>query len=320
MVPDRSGLGLRDADTYVRAAGGAPANAAVAATRLGARGAMAASVGADPFGRWLERTLRETGVDTTFVRTVDKPTAVAFVGLGDEGERDFLFYGDDPAHYAMTREHATSATTALAQAGGTRILHFGSVCLAREPARSATEAAIDVAAQSGCLVSIDVNLRESFWGDLDLARDVIWSFVRRAHIVKLSADEAEFLMPREDQPGSKVASRLLDEGATLVVVSRGAHGAHAYADGHEIEALAPVVRAVDTTGAGDALCGAVLAATLDDPEVWAEPSRARAELARACAYAALSTTARGAIPSYVSAAELASFEASLPTRQHRPEV
>ena len=316
MVPERPGLSLRDADTYVRAAGGAPANVAVAASRLGATAGLAASVGADPFGTWLEGTLSGAGVDTTFVLSVHRPTAVAFVGLSAEGDRDFLFYGDAPAHFDITPEHATAAATALARAGGTRVLHFGSVCLAREPARSATAAAIDVATAAGCLVSVDVNLRESFWDDLETARDVIWSYVERANIVKLSAVEAAFLAPGEDHAGAVVATRLLAKRATIVVVSRGATGAVAHTEEDVITSSAPVVRAVDTTGAGDALCGAVLAATLEDPSVWSDPGRAQRALTRACAYAALSTTARGAIPSYVSAADFDSFEASLPTREH----
>ncbi len=310
MVPTLGGGGLREADTYVRAAGGAPANAAVAATRLGAAAGMAAAVGADPFGRWLRSVLDASGVDTRFVRQVESQTAVAFVALDRHGERDFMFYGDHPAHYEVTAEHALAAATALAEGGGTRVLHFGSVCLAREPARSATAAAVHQAAAAGCLVSVDVNLRESFWGDLDEARDVIWGFVGKADIVKLSAGEAAFLEGTSVHAGARVAERLLADRERLVVVSLGADGAEAYTPVGLVTAPSPRVRAVDATGAGDALCGAVLAATVADPEVWLDPARSGAALTRACAYAALSTTRHGGIPSYASVAELAAFESS----------
>ncbi len=307
MVPATHGAGLAEADTFVRAAGGAPANVAVAASRLGAVAGVAAAVGNDPFGAWLASVLRAASVDTRFLRRVDRQTAVAFVGLGSADERDFMFYGDDPAHDHLTPQHAWEAASALAATGGTRVLHFGSVCLAREPARSATAAAIEVATDGGCLISCDVNLRESFWPDLSTARAVIWEFLARAHIVKLSAEEAAFLAGPEFGPGDRVPAALLAGGADLVVVSRGAGGAEAHTPGFVVSAPSPRVAAIDTTGAGDALSGAILAASLRDPAVWTEQQGATRALARACAYAALSTTKRGAIPSYASAEELASF-------------
>lgn len=307
MVPGTPAAGLAEADTFVRAAGGAPANVAVAASRLGAGAAVAAAVGDDPFGASLERVLREAGVDTTFVRRVQRQTAVAFVGLGDQGEGDFMFYGDDPAHDHLTQEHAVEAVSELVATTGTRALHFGSVCLAREPARSATAAAIEVAARGGCLISCDVNLRTSFWSDLETARRVVREFLSSADVVKLSAAEAAFLAGHGSEQGARVADELLTGGASLVLISRGAAGAEAHTRNFVVSAPSPRVRAIDTTGAGDALCGAVLAATLADPAVWADERSATLALEQACAYAALSTTRRGGIPSYASAAALQSF-------------
>lgn len=308
MVPADAGASLERAATFVRAAGGAPANVAVAAARLGAGVGVVATVGHDAFGRYLLTTLDEAGVDTTSVHRVPRQTAVAFVGLSDGGERDFEFYGDEPAHDHITEEQAVTAVGRLTGAGTTPVFHFGSVCLAREPARSATEAAIAAAQRAGCLVSCDVNLRESFWQDLDAARDVIWRYVERADIVKLSAEEATFLGRGAQRTASDVVDRLLVGTASLVVVSGGARGATAYTRGFHVSAAAPPVRAVDTTGAGDALTGALLAATVQRPGVWDDAQGAETALRRAVTYASLSTTRRGAIPSYPEAAELESFD------------
>ncbi len=306
MVPTQRGSGLSAARTFQWAAGGAPANVAAAATRLGADAGLVATVGDDPFGEGLIAELRSAGVDTTFVRQVARPTALAFVDLAEDGERDFLFYGDDPAHDALTPELAVAAVEALAATGG-GILHFGSVCLAREPARSATSHAIDAAVAASCLVSFDVNLRQSFWDDLATARDVIGRFLGRAQLVKLSLEEAAFLAGDERAEHTDVVADLLAGGAELVVVSRGQAGATAHTEKNVVSAAAPAVEADDTTGAGDALWGAVLAATLAEPDLWSDPTAATGTLERACSYAALSTTRRGGIPSYPTSDELESY-------------
>lgn len=307
MVPQEEGQGLESARTYLWAAGGAPANVAVAASRLGARSAVVAAVGDDPFGRALRHDLARAGVDVEDVAAVPLRTAVAFVSLAEGGERGFLFYGDDPAHDHLTTERALAALRRLEGAAGPRCLHFGSVCLSREPARSATVAAVEAARAASVTVSCDVNLREAFWRDRDEAREVIGGLAARADVVKVSEEEARFLAGDGPEPERRLVRALLDGQTRLVVVSRGAAGASAFTAGFTVDAAAPRVRSVDSTGAGDALTGALLAATLRAPVTWEDASAARRELERACAYAALSTTRRGAIPSYPTAEELAAF-------------
>ncbi|HLV11837.1 MAG TPA: carbohydrate kinase [Trueperaceae bacterium] len=309
MVPSEPGASLTEARAYLWAAGGAPANVAVAAARLGTPSAVVAAVGDDPFGAALVAELERAGVDASDVVRLPRPTAVAFVALGAAGERDFLFYGHDPAHDHLDPERAVAAVRRLADAGeGARCLHFGSVCLARDPAREATAAAIAAARAGGWLVSCDVNVRTAFWADLDEARAVIGRFAAEADVVKLSAEEAAFLAGGSgDAAEAELTDALLKGRARVVVISRGADGATAYAWGYRVDAPAPRVPSVDTTGAGDALTGALLAATLTRPGTWDDAAGAQAVLERACAFAALTTTRRGAIPAYPDAAALEAF-------------
>jgi sugar/nucleoside kinase (ribokinase family) len=67
------------------------------------------------------------------------------------------------------------------------------------------------------------------------------------------------------------------------------------------------VTAVDTTGAGDAFSAAVITAALRDAATWDTERHTVAALRRACAYAALSTTRPGAMPSYGDEHELNAF-------------
>src|SRR5579862_4452664 len=82
-----------DASGFLKAAGGAPANVAVGAARLGCSSAFLGKVGDDPFGRFLARTFAEAGVNTTgMVLDPVRRTGLAFVSLATNGERDFCFF------------------------------------------------------------------------------------------------------------------------------------------------------------------------------------------------------------------------------------
>src|SRR5947209_13205393 len=83
---------LEDAAHFLRAAGGAPGNVAVAVARLGGRSAFAGAVGNDPFGAFLRATLEENSVDVSALRVVPERTTVAFVARNRGGIPDFVFY------------------------------------------------------------------------------------------------------------------------------------------------------------------------------------------------------------------------------------
>src|ERR671920_598755 len=79
--------------------GGAPANVAVAARRLGSEAAFIGSVGEDLFGDFILRALESEGVDTSGVGRQSQPTrtSLAFVEIGTDGDREFTFYRSNPA-------------------------------------------------------------------------------------------------------------------------------------------------------------------------------------------------------------------------------
>ena len=144
---------------YAANPGGAPANLAVAAARLGAETAFIGKVGADAFGSYLRRVLEENGVDTTGMLTdAHEHTTLAVVSVDGAGERSFSFYRDPSADVNLQAEEIPAALLR-----DTRVLHFGSVSLTAEPARSATLYAAKTARENGCLVSYDPNYRESLW-------------------------------------------------------------------------------------------------------------------------------------------------------------
>lgn len=105
FVPTVSGVSLAEAPGFLKAPGGAPANVAIAVSRLGGRSAFVGKLGDDEFGRMLEGIVKENGVSSAGM-CFDKGarTALAFVTLRADGEREFMFYRNPSADMLLKPE------------------------------------------------------------------------------------------------------------------------------------------------------------------------------------------------------------------------
>ena len=94
----QSGISENGIPIYNANPGGAPANVAVAASRLGASAAFIGKVGNDAYGEFLCETLEKNNVNTDGV-VVDNSanTTLAVVSVNERGERDFAFYRKNSA-------------------------------------------------------------------------------------------------------------------------------------------------------------------------------------------------------------------------------
>ena len=274
--------------------GGAPANVAVAAARLGAEAAFIGKVGADSFGADLTKVLRDNGVDVAGLYTAgEASTTLAIVTVRD-GERSFSFYRSPGADTLLTAEEA------LAPLQGQRrpvFLHLGSLSLTAEPIRSATLAALEHARASGIFVSYDPNYRAALWPDAATAVRWMREPLRYAHMVKIADEELPLLTGESD--AALGAEKLAACGPRLVMVTLGSAGVY-YRFG-SLTGTVPgcKVAVADTNGAGDTFLGAVLSRLATRP---AGPfaSLDREELEDCLAYAnraaALTCSRSGAIP------------------------
>ncbi|HEV8309160.1 MAG TPA: PfkB family carbohydrate kinase [Methylomirabilota bacterium] len=305
LVSLRTGIGLDGAPGFRKAAGGAPANVAVGAARLGRRAAFLGSVGDEPLGRFLTEQLARYGVDVgTVVRLTDRQTALAFVSLRADGDRDFLFHGTRPAHLGLRLTSAMRERIRHA-----RVFHFGSISLIADPSRRATLTALREARAAGVFCSYDPNLRRDLWPDARTARRRLREVVDATDCVKVNAEELRFMTGETDlDRGLRALTRM---GPSLVVATLGPAGC-AYA-GRAGEGQVPgfPAKAIDTTGAGDAFVAAMLVGLLEDSDgrPLAVPDRSALEaiLAFANATAALSTERRGGIPSLPGRRRVSAF-------------
>jgi fructokinase len=283
--------------------GGAPANVAVAAARLGEEAAFAGSVGRDLFGDFILRALEAEGVQTSAVRRCEPPTrtSLAFVEIGEDGDRSFTFYRSDPA----ADELISSEDISEEFLSGTSFVNFGSILLIKDPARSAVDKAAHLARDLNVPTAFDVNFREHLWPSVEAAREAVDPLLDLSTIVKLGDDEVAPLLGTESTEGA--AQQLLGRGVSLVLVSLGPEGAF-YAT-QEFSGHVPAfeVEVVDATGAGDAFLAATLVHLSEDSKGSFDEERVREAVRRGTAAGALACTDYGAMRALPSKSELERF-------------
>ena len=249
----QSGVNELGIPVFAANPGGAPANLAVAAARLGASSAFIGKVGTDSFGTFLRSTLAENHVDVSGMVTDPKNrTTLAVVAVDKTGERTFSFYRDPSADVNLCCEEIAEE-----QLKNTKFLHFGSVSLTTDPARSATLHAARTARQFGAIISYDPNYRASLWSDEATAIQRMLEPLTMVDVLKVSDEELPLLTGTEDlDKGSQI---LADKGIALVLVTLGANGAYYRFGSHTGHIPGVKVKVGDTNGAGDTFFGATLA-------------------------------------------------------------
>jgi len=310
MFPSQIGLSLVDVPAFHPKPGGAPANVAVAASRLGKQSAFIGKVGDDAFGHFLVDTLAQEGVNTRGVLLDKKArTSMAFIALPDEHQAEFLFYRNPGADMLL---NAGELDHALLQQA--RAFHFGSISLIAEPYLTATKEAVKIAKESGALISFDVNYRSSLWPAESDPKPVIMEMINKADLVKVNQDELLFLTGEKDL---RAGSRFLRvQGPALIVVTLGAEGSYFNCAGSSQNdptsdgRIPPFpVKTVDSIGCGDAFTAGLLS-RLISAKNWHDllnQENLSDILRYANAVGALTAQKQGVIPALPTAAEVEAF-------------
>lgn len=271
--------------------GGAPANVAVAASRLGAGTAFIGKVGGDGLGTYLRSVLERERVDCSGLRVGRQATTMAIVSVDGAGERDFRFVRG--ADQELTPDEVDEAAVLES-----RILHFGSVSLTPGISRCATIFAARTAHKNGRLVSYDPNYRPALWASAEEAMEWMRLPLPMVDVIKLSEEELPLLTGTAGL--EEGGARLEEQGVKLVLVTLGGAGVFCRWRGETFTVPGLHVDVADTNGAGDTFFGAVLSrlsrregrAPLED--------LARAELEDILSFAnraaALTCSRSGAIP------------------------
>ncbi|MDS9466034.1 carbohydrate kinase [Paracoccus sp. MBLB3053] len=242
MVPENG--------TFRPLAGGAVYNTAIALGRIGAPSGYLWPISRDPFGEMLLRPLAEANVDTSLCPRSDRLTTLAFVTLTG-GEARYSFYDEGSAGRMLTPEDLPAIPDEISA------LFIGGISLVPDPCGAAVEELV-ARLHPRVPVMIDPNIRPFFIADPDRYRARLERLIGMADLVKLSADDLEWLMPGASF--EEAASTILAKGAKVVFQTGGAQGAAAHWSGERISAPALRVDVADTIGAGDTFNAGVLAA------------------------------------------------------------
>ncbi len=271
-APGETVMGTR----FFTAPGGKGANQAVAAARLGARVTMVACAGDDSFGRAAVEGFQAEGIDTRHIALdPDAPSGIALITVDAKGENAITVAPG--ANARLSPEHVRSAEGAIRDADA--------LLLQLEIPLDAVEAAARIARDAGTLVIL--NPAPAPDGGLPPELLAI------TDVLVPNQTEAAGLAGQSGLDAEDAVRALLGAGCRRVVVTLGSRGALAADSDATFAVPSPKVRAVDTTAAGDAFCGALAVAL-------AEGQRFEAAVRFAVKAAALSVTVPGAQPSLPS--------------------
>jgi fructokinase len=270
--------------------GGGPANTAKALARLGHDVDFIDGISSDAYGRSAREELLRDGVNLDLALTSDKPTCTATVTLDAAGGASYEFLIDGTATFDFATSWLPDPYRYQPQ-----VLHIGTLVTMIEPGASAL---YDWAMQVAELAPIvfDPNIRPSVQPDRDLYEVAVEKWAALSAVIKVSDDDLAWLFP--GQAIDDVANRWINDGAFLVVVTRGVNGLVGYTADGRVEVPGVKVDVVDTVGAGDTVGAIVVEAMLAHGLIELRGDLLRSVLTRAAAAAAITCSRKGAQPPF----------------------
>lgn len=203
--------------------GGAPCNVLAMLNKLGRKTAFIGKVGNDQFGRLLKRTIEDLGVESRgLILDQNIHTTLAFVHTLSDGDREFSFYRKPGADMMLMKEEVDYDLIRQS-----KIFHFGTLSMTDEPARTATEKALETAREEGCLITFDPNLRPPLWSSMEDAKKQMEFGFGYCDILKISDNEIQFVSGMEDyDDGIRYLQKKYQ--IPLVFLTMGKEGSRAY--------------------------------------------------------------------------------------------
>lgn len=242
--------------SYIRNAGGAPANVAIAAARNGLDAGMYCKVGNDDFGKFLIKTLEENHVTPLSPELCDEATTtMAFVSLTEDNERSFTFARKPGADMMLDKSEIKDEDLK-----DCKILLAGSCSMSAGKAVEATEYAMKRAHELGALVGYDINYRNLMWhDDKQACADKVKEILPYVDLLKISDEEVDMVGGHDN-----VLALMKEYDIAVVILTLGKDGAECFFNGDSF--VTPGYKAdyvADTTGAGDAFWGGFLSRVLN---------------------------------------------------------
>lgn len=160
LYAEQEGAKLEDVQSFRKYVGGSAANIALNTARIGVRSAMLTRVGEEPLGRYVRRTMAETGVDVSHVTfDPDRMTPYVLLAIRDIDDFPRVFVYGDAADLALEESDVDPHFIASSKA-----LLITGTPFSREGSRAASIKAVEAAKEAGTKVVFDLDYRPVFWG------------------------------------------------------------------------------------------------------------------------------------------------------------
>jgi 5-dehydro-2-deoxygluconokinase len=265
------GVPFEKIKSFAAYVGGSPTNIAVGARRLGLNVALISGVGDDPVGDFILAFLNAEHIDTAFItRKPMARTSAVLLGIEGPDQIPLVYYRDNAADIQLTIDDVKAAPITECRA-----FEFAGTNLSKEPSRSATLFAVELAKSAGVRVIMDLDFRADQWGDVRAFGLMVRSVLPLVDIAIGTEEEikaamlesVEQLTIRSSQISSPEISgdvevallSLLERGPEALVVKRGSKGCSVHLQGGEI-VFAPgfSVEVYNVLGAGDAFASGLI--------------------------------------------------------------
>lgn len=232
--------------------GGTTLNVAVGVRRLGSPAYYLCKLGKGEVSIFIKNELQKEDVSLEFsVESDQKKICGVYVHLNDDGERCFHSYENEtPDEQLLVSElHEELFRKA-------KLFYCGSGTLFHSISRQTTKAAVELAQKHGTLVAFDPNIRLKRWESEQKCRAAIIEMLPNVDLLKIAEDELLFLT--DTLTIEEGVKKLAGFEIPYVWVTLGEKGALAVHGEMEVHVPAMEVKAIDTTGAGDAFMAGIL--------------------------------------------------------------
>ena len=258
--------------------GGKGANQAVIAAHCGAEVHFIGNLGRDLFGDSIAENFKHLAINSLHVGRSDIATGVAHIWVDGNGENRIIIIPG--ANHEIESEKAVAAISSIADL---------SVVIAQcEIKQEVTLAAFRAAKARGCTTILNPAPFEPLSSELLELTD--W----------LIPNESEFRELHGESPSSDKALQSFRPGKNSIVTLGALGAVLVKVDKSIVRIAAPIISAIDTTGAGDAFVGTFASAL-------ASGMRPEAAVAFGVKVASLTVTRKGAQSSYPTHTEIATL-------------
>jgi fructokinase len=295
----------KDVKSWNSYPGGALANVVCATQKLGTPSAFVGSIGLDQAGHQLASMLQLYGVNTSGLQfQPTKPTRQVYVLRNQQGDRFFAGFGDhEPDQFAdCFLDDFLLPIKLFLEA---EFLVIGTLSLAYPITRKAVFRALELADFYNLKVVLDINLRPTFWPNLNEAKPLInklWPYI---DFLKLTGEEADWLF---DTKNPEQIAHILNSVEGVIITNGGEDDISYYINDYQGHVKPFSVNSVDTTGAGDAfLAGFIHQLHLQGIDSLNDSQKIREIITYSSAVGALTTLKEGAINALPTHQEVVNF-------------